>query len=217
MIKSDGSKFSGGILADEMGLGKTVEMLCCIMANTAPSEVFQFYIVYDKVFYLSNYCNYYLFQFYNKKVSFDVKLDNPRKSSLPSTSKYLLYSSDVDVDKISKKVTREKLNDWYNSVLSSMSTVPKKTTERNNCVKDNYILECYCFKTPPNSTVVICAKCDKGQHAECVNFQPKPFEEVSYLCANCWSVSDKLQCKATLIVVPQSILNQWLDEVKYAC
>lgn len=167
-----------------------------------------------KVFFISDYCNNYFFQFYNQKISFEVDdLDDLRKS-LPSTSKYLLYSNDVDVDKKSKKMTREKLNDWYNSVLSSMSTVPKKTTERN-CVKDSYILECYCFKTPPNSTVVICAKCGKGQHAECVNFQPKPFEEVSYLCANCWTVSDRLQCKATLIVVPQSILNQWLDEVKY--
>jgi len=39
VVKCDGSQFSGGILADEMGLGKTVEMLCCIMKNTAPPEV----------------------------------------------------------------------------------------------------------------------------------------------------------------------------------
>ena len=42
VVKCDGSPFSGGILADEMGLGKTVEMLCCIMENTAPPEVFNF-------------------------------------------------------------------------------------------------------------------------------------------------------------------------------
>jgi len=41
VLCSDGSPFSGGILADEMGLGKTVEMLCCIISNTAPPEVYK--------------------------------------------------------------------------------------------------------------------------------------------------------------------------------
>lgn len=40
VIKIDGLPFSGGILADEMGLGKTIEMLCCLVANPAPLEVF---------------------------------------------------------------------------------------------------------------------------------------------------------------------------------
>lgn len=44
VTRSDGSSFCGGILADEMGLGKTVEMLSCIASNTAPPEVFKFYI-----------------------------------------------------------------------------------------------------------------------------------------------------------------------------
>lgn len=40
MIKNDESEFHGGILADDSGLGKTLEMLCCIMANPPPPEVF---------------------------------------------------------------------------------------------------------------------------------------------------------------------------------
>lgn len=46
VVKSDGTPFKGGILADEMGLGKTVEMLSCIVANTAPSEVLKFHICF---------------------------------------------------------------------------------------------------------------------------------------------------------------------------
>jgi hypothetical protein len=102
------------------------------------------------------------------------------------------------------------LQNWYNSVLSDMSTVSKKSIPYE---KDAPIIECYCINTPPKSTLVICAVCSKGQHAECTHFEPKPFEEVPYLCANCWTLNDKLHCKATLIVVPQSILNQWIDEV----
>lgn len=102
------------------------------------------------------------------------------------------------------------LESWYNSVLSEMSTLPKKSVAYD---KDALIVECYCTKTPPKSTLVICAVCGKGQHAECTHFEPKPFQEVPYLCANCWTLNDKLNCKATFVVVPMSILNQWIDEV----
>ncbi|VVC30495.1 Hypothetical protein CINCED_3A019573 [Cinara cedri] len=79
---------------------------------------------------------------------------------------------------------------------------------------ENIHIECYCIETPPNSTLVICAVCNKGQHAECVHFLPKPFQEVPYLCATCWALNEKLQCKATLVVVPLSIVNQWTNEIE---
>lgn len=103
------------------------------------------------------------------------------------------------------------LEGWYNSVLSDMSTVPKKSVP--SVPDENVHIECYCVEIPPDSTLVICAMCNKGQHAECVHFEPKPFQEVPYLCANCWTLNEKLQCKATLVVVPLSIVNQWINEV----
>lgn len=60
VFKSDGSSFSGGILADEMGLGKTVEMLSCIMANTAPLEVFKFFFS-SLLYLLFNFCFKHIF------------------------------------------------------------------------------------------------------------------------------------------------------------
>lgn len=105
------------------------------------------------------------------------------------------------------------LESWYMSVLSDMSTVKKESVE--SASGENVHIECYCVKTPRNSTLVICAMCNKGQHAKCVHFEPKPFQEIPFLCANCWTLNDKLQCKATLVVVPSSIVNQWINEVTF--
>lgn len=116
---------------------------------------------------------------------------------------------------INKSNTRTKLQSWYESILSEMSTVSKKKVE-NTFDDDACIVECYCISAPPKITLVFCAMCGKGQHAQCVHFEPKPLQEVPYLCSNCWTINDKLHCKATLIVVPQSILSQWLDEVTFS-
>lgn len=136
--------------------------------------------------------------------------------SLPSTSKYVIRPSTVNLKKKPSKIKSGSnlavLQNWYSSILDGMSTVSKKRV----LDEDTNILECYCVKTPSDTTVVICAMCGKGQHAQCVNFMPKPFQEVPYLCANCWYMNDKLQCKATLIVVPLSILSQWLNEVVFS-
>lgn len=105
------------------------------------------------------------------------------------------------------------LSTWYNQVLNDMSTTSAKRNLKRPFENDVHV-GCYCINAPPNSTLILCAMCGKGQHAECVHFQPKVLQEVPFLCANCWIINDKLHCKATLIVVPQSILNQWINEVK---
>ncbi|CAI6373127.1 unnamed protein product [Macrosiphum euphorbiae] len=186
-VKCDGSLFSGGILADEMGLGKTVEMLCCIMENTAPPE------------------------FYNQKVVIKDCIRKPFSQipSRPSTSKYIEYTNDIDLEVKSKSTSLSMQESWYKNIPNEMSTVPKKIID-----EDTHIVACFCKTTPPKSILLYCAMCGKGQHAQCVHFEPKPFQEVPYLCSNCWIVNDKVQCKTTLIVVPQSILNQWIDEIE---
>lgn len=132
-----------------------------------------------------------------------------------STTKYVVYNNDKEAKKkISKNTTRPMLENWYNSVLSDMSTVSKKSVKSTSDESDQ--IECYCIRLPHNSTLVFCAKCNKSQHAECANFKPKPFQEIPYLCASCWNLNEeKLQCKATLVVVPVSIVDQWINEVRF--
>lgn len=119
----------------------------------------------------------------------------------------------MDLDKISTKSPRKMLEKWYKNVLSEMSTVSKTSDVEDTADEDSFTIECYCIDAPSEKTLVVCALCGKNQHAMCVNFKPKPFQEVPYLCAHCWTLNEKIQCKATLIVVPQSILNQWIEEV----
>lgn len=142
---------------------------------------------------------------------------NSLPHTTPSTSKYISYSSKMNLDKKMKKCSRTMLNNWYNNILNEMSTVSsKKKIESVAAIDENsHMVECYCVEAPIKPTLVFCIKCGKGQHAECVHFIPKTFQEVPYLCASCWVLNDKLQCKATLIIVPQSILNQWVEEVKF--
>lgn len=128
----------------------------------------------------------------------------------PSTSK-CSRKKKLKKDKNAKKTSnRIILESWYNSILNEMSPLKKKIE-----FKVDDILKCYCVDSPSDSSIVICAICGHGQHAQCVNFSPKPFQEVPYLCADCWTTNYKLPCKATLIVVPLSILNQWTDEVRF--
>jgi len=76
-------------------------------------------------------------------------------------------------------------------------------------------IKCYCVETPLDNTVVLCAICGNGQHAECVRFIYDPNQIVPHLCDDCWSVNERLQCQATLIVVPHSTLNEWTDEASF--
>lgn len=92
---------------------------------------------------------------------------------------------------------------------------PKTLTIEMGLDENPYIINCYCLEAPTNRTLVICALCGNAQHAKCVNFKPKPFQDNLYLCPSCWGINNKIDCKATLIVMPLSIINQWINEVLF--
>ncbi|VVC34712.1 Zinc finger, PHD-type,Zinc finger, RING-type,Zinc finger, RING/FYVE/PHD-type,Helicase, C- [Cinara cedri] len=110
-------------------------------------------------------------------------------------------------------------------VTTKLSTEMQNHIKQNqsNCItfvygQDNSLncLNCYCWSTLEydNKLIVVCALCGEAQHMECVNFKPKPFQDNLYLCPSCWYLSNKIDCKATLIIVPLPIMDQWVDEIE---
>lgn len=61
-----------------------------------------------------------------------------------------------------------------------------------------------------------CSMCENAVLEECTNYEYL-FETSAwpYLCADCQTQNDQFQCKATLIIVPDSSVNLWVDEVMY--
>lgn len=76
-----------------------------------------------------------------------------------------------------------------------------------------FVINCYCYLTPDNSSLVICALCGKAQYSVYVNFKPKPFLENLYMCPSCWNLNGNIDYKAALIIVPLKIMSQWINEV----
>ncbi|QQP35169.1 SNF2 histone linker PHD RING helicase_ E3 ubiquitin protein ligase, partial [Caligus rogercresseyi] len=79
--------------------------------------------------------------------------------------------------------------------------------------------ECICgsdeFEPGNNDmTHVQCSICTIRQHAECVNFDLRDPYRGEYKCPHCWSESEPLPSKASLIVSPDSISYQWIEEIQ---
>ncbi|XP_074596257.1 E3 ubiquitin-protein ligase SHPRH-like [Brevipalpus obovatus] len=63
--------------------------------------------------------------------------------------------------------------------------------------------------------MLTCSKCNSVQHRKCVNYDPM-WNEYLYLCPQCWEdrpVSERLKSRATLIIAPQTLIHQWMDEL----
>lgn len=63
--------------------------------------------------------------------------------------------------------------------------------------------------------MLACSKCNSVQHRKCVNYDPV-WNEYPYLCPQCWEdrpVSERLKSRATLIIAPQTLIHQWMDEL----
>ncbi|ESO03203.1 hypothetical protein HELRODRAFT_174102 [Helobdella robusta] len=64
-----------------------------------------------------------------------------------------------------------------------------------------------------NKIIVSCEKCGSCQHAGCVGYDLTDESRGSYLCPHCYVTEIPIPSGATLIITPNSIIHQWLDEV----
>ena len=81
---------------------------------------------------------------------------------------------------------------------------------------DNFqpTLKCICGKSSNKNEdqLLTCSKCKNLQHENCVN--KKKDQLTSYICPNCWKISNTIvESGCTIIVTPSTIKHQWKDEI----
>lgn len=187
-----GNIVRGGILADEMGLGKTVEVLACILVNSniIASEVSK------------SECPFPIIQSSKKietcikeeKVTIEINTVQETKLNIPK--KWI---------KKTKSANYLALEKWYNETLSVISTVGRKSKNKETSI----LIQCICGSTSEKN-IVSCQYCRKYQHMSCFGYK-KSFGP--YVCPQCWMDKPLIDCQATLIVTPTSLKTQWCNEI----
>ncbi|KAF2890744.1 hypothetical protein ILUMI_15429, partial [Ignelater luminosus] len=188
---------AGGILADEMGLGKTVEVLACILLHPKPN------VLVDMETETSS-------EAYDEEEIPTVQVQPKKHKMEPDTSfsennyvdkpKRLRISNDWVKGSSKKSETRIALEMWYNNVLSGVSTETKTPENKVQCICGNRSMR----------GTVRCVDCFKYQHALCLGYKKAPG---AYRCPQCWIEQPYLDSKATLIVCPSTLRNQWSEEI----
>lgn len=224
----------GGILADEMGLGKTVEVLGVILnhprekafsvewmepVNTS-STVIQQRDKPDKTPVTKKKkiecgsCISVLASIENVVWRFN---SDSEKSSIQRVIDH--YCGDIKQDKLvecSCPSLKQRLQNYYVDELAQYSCVKSlyKKEPVDPCIKEPPSILCVCGKTHSGISLVKCDECNKQQHSMCVNYDLKDPYRGKYCCPQCWTKADLIHSKATLIVTPQSISHQWVEEMQ---
>ena len=93
----------------------------------------------------------------------------------------------------------------------------EKIQNQDNMNVDNKIIQCFCINGNDKSEkdIILCNICNTMQHSKCIGITKEDFnDKEQYLCPDCsFSSNIKLPSKTTLIICPNSILQQWRHEI----
>ena len=64
-----------------------------------------------------------------------------------------------------------------------------------------------------DASIVQCANCRLYQHARCMSYALDNPHRGRFLCPHCHVANEPIASGATLIITPQSISHQWVDEI----
>ncbi|XP_063230328.1 E3 ubiquitin-protein ligase SHPRH isoform X2 [Bacillus rossius redtenbacheri] len=229
---------TGGILADEMGLGKTVEILALILMNPRKDVPAIEHVkedddatvsCVDEISLPANNADDDDAGLSEGPVpeSIRVNADAAKEVAVPrvrkptkckvsrtrkktkrkkATAKNGNVAEEREERKQKRKVSqlRQLLQQWYDEVLSGIDRRPVQPAKVS--------VHCLCGQESPQEARVRCSACATWQHHKCVNYLMGRAER--YLCPPCWQKKEPVVSGCSLIVTPNSICNQWVDEIR---
>lgn len=129
-------------------------------------------------------------------------LSNPREISEELDNDEFLICETDNVDLNRKRA------------LKDTSSKPNKKRKRENFVEDIEVksIKCLCKDREFERVEdwVQCPACLFYQHKKCCHYE----ENRLYFCTSCWEEQKLVKSSATLIIVPESICDQWKEEIK---
>uniref|UniRef100_A0A0K8SKL6 E3 ubiquitin-protein ligase SHPRH n=1 Tax=Lygus hesperus TaxID=30085 RepID=A0A0K8SKL6_LYGHE len=198
----------GGILADEMGLGKTIEVLACILSHpysddteAAPVEdASQLIETSDNV------------ELQRKTDTLAKRMAEKMKGRSKKRKSSEIEEESKEQDATKKRKTKPcGINsEKYASLRALYEQHTSSITSVINTGCDNSSLRCFCDRNPDIDDVITCETCYSTQHVICVG---SPSKEEEYMCPWCWTKKTPVRSGCTLIVSPNTISSQWIDEI----
>lgn len=100
------------------------------------------------------------------------------------------------------------LKSWYENCLSQTSV----RTQNKRRVRNKSTFQCCCVDDVTSATIVECPLCNTWQHAECVGYD-ETIADYQYYCFRCWQTQPPVKSAGTVIISPEAISQQWINEV----
>ncbi|CAB4054915.1 SHPRH [Lepeophtheirus salmonis] len=150
----------------------------------------------------------------NKKIN-KILTDFVKNGTLLSTNGSASGSFCFNVRGEDSTQIKLKSNKQQSSVYNKLKAMYEMQLKEMSMVKDE---SCRCIcgadEYDDDLTRVQCSVCTIRQHAQCVKFNLRNPHRGEYKCPHCWAESKPVPSKGTLIVSPDSISYQWIEEIQ---